>query len=66
MVCCSRPSPESPQVFVWLDICAVNQHVGSAQRKSLSVNHIKAVVCNSYQGTLLMLDEKQTAMTRMW
>ncbi|MEW5300975.1 MAG: hypothetical protein WDW36_003861 [Sanguina aurantia] len=58
-------SQEKAQMFVWLDVCAVNQHL-SSQRKSLSVSSVKAVVSHSLRGTLLMLDAQQSAMSRMW
>lgn len=51
-------------VYVWLDIFAINQHLGGGNIKE-EIPHLPEVISNC-QSTLLCLDRKCTAFSRLW
>lgn len=61
-----HPCPASctpDQVYLWLDIFAVNQHPGDSQRNDLE--RLKEVVADAQQ-TLMVLDGQGMVLTRIW
>ena len=63
-----RPAGQAPlppsQVFVWLDILAMNQHSGSDIEFSALLVTLKEMVWDSSQ-TLMVLDPKASILTRI-
>ncbi|KAG1655308.1 hypothetical protein FOA52_007965 [Chlamydomonas sp. UWO 241] len=58
-----QPILTPAQVFIWLDIFAINQHPGEGQRGDL--NNLKEVLADADQ-TLMCLDHKGAVLTRIW
>ena len=51
------------EIYVWLDVFAINQNPGASQGNDLS--QLKEVVADCDQ-TLMILDDKGSVMTRIW
>jgi hypothetical protein len=58
-----QPILTPAQVFIWLDIFAINQHPGEGQRGDLG--NLKEVLADADQ-TLMCLDQKGAVLTRIW
>ncbi|GAX76256.1 hypothetical protein CEUSTIGMA_g3700.t1 [Chlamydomonas eustigma] len=63
LVCSHLEGADPKQMFVWLDIFAVNQHGGPDQVRDLA--NLKEAVVRS-EGTLLILDHVVSPLERVW
>ncbi|GAX83883.1 hypothetical protein CEUSTIGMA_g11308.t1 [Chlamydomonas eustigma] len=60
----ASPAWSGPHLFVWIDFIAVNQHTSTHLDKLLMTKDVMARSCP--KGIVLVVDDQQFALTRMW